>query len=556
VDASYLANVNGTCRRCAADTSLFSRPLDREQPNPRLRQRKLQSRMRRNLIQSSIQQQRSLQSSGDVCFCRADGLDQADAPDPDAFFEEYSDNVESLDLPSVVGVASASEVPPISACEEELITVIRTIEVQWVGGVPQLDIESISNKAKGTYNAQRQDVCELQMLDVTLLDRRRLQVDSSTTFLQISFLCPVQYPELCDPIESIVEESVTNAITETGVTVIEIVVPTEPTTPAPSQSARLLAIEEDEEDFFDSFIIMDPQCKCVACDQFSGCEDLWQGRVVTCNRMDPNPSNRPRTHVVVSHCSNELQWLHSFLHSVEVVDLVIISRCGKDAVNAPSNAIIVTYEMDMASTNDVFLSWITHKYDHMADAESVIFVTDDYDSSYSGPELASASKSIGFRCAVSPPPSMSPVSMSVFYKVDVLQQGDISSFWTETGVQFEHEIIQVCESETFAVGTEAILRFDKQFWEKLSERSQGGGGDNMMKYTWAGLLNQWTPDEVGQIISHSNLVLENGLLVHTHVQESPVTEVTSKDATTNKAKMWNFWERASTIRKQRVNRVK
>ena len=98
-----------------------------------------------------------------------------------------------------------------------------------------------------------------------------------------------------------------------------------------------------------------PRCRCVDCEEDKICGGLWHA-----NRY-PYPGsrigNRPngdvdpdfdenayiftkKIHLVISHCSGNLNWIPAFTKGFKVSSIHVVTKCGKEVVGAPASATI------------------------------------------------------------------------------------------------------------------------------------------------------------------------------------------------------------------------
>eukprot|EP00543_Licmophora_paradoxa_P017164 CAMPEP_0202461436 /NCGR_PEP_ID=MMETSP1360-20130828/49377_1 /ASSEMBLY_ACC=CAM_ASM_000848 /TAXON_ID=515479 /ORGANISM="Licmophora paradoxa, Strain CCMP2313" /LENGTH=719 /DNA_ID=CAMNT_0049083473 /DNA_START=25 /DNA_END=2184 /DNA_ORIENTATION=+ len=228
----------------------------------------------------------------------------------------------------------------------------------------------------------------------------------------------------------------------------------------PSQSRRMLEIDE-EEDFFGDWAV--PSCKCVDCDSQSGCEDLWKGRDVAVS-SEALPKGKSH-HVVVSHCNKDLGWLSQYLSDISVSSITIVSTCGKSPVNVPPIATLV-------STNaDPIMSWITASVNEEVNG-NVLFLSDETPTKQqtTASHMLTVAEMTSFACGVVPESSEN-MSISAYCKGD---KGDLA---------------QMCKSTNFATTMEALR----------------SSGIKSAPQSWAAVLSKpLTPEEIDSLMSYSN----------------------------------------------------
>lgn len=113
-----------------------------------------------------------------------------------------------------------------------------------------------------------------------------------------------------------------------------------------------------------------------------------------------------RTHLVVSHCGHNLDWLAQYFKMSSFQTITIISKCG--IAPAPTYRALTIKLPNVGRCDHTYAWWMVHKAPSIKDDDVVFFVKDTHHVSVPGSGMALANitlqvaKSNGFACAQRP----------------------------------------------------------------------------------------------------------------------------------------------------------
>ena len=172
------------------------------------------------------------------------------------------------------------------------------------------------------------------------------------------------------------------------------------------------------------------KCKCLDCNIDNICGGLWRAyKFPILDNRDPRVAKT--IHLIVSHCKSDLHWVTNYTQGYNIASIHIVTKCGKEVVGAPENAIITALP-NVGRCDHTYAFYISHVLDgvierHGSEKDSIIvFLKDDMRrANYHQGEggwlkfkrmVILASSKNGFACGGQIAKQInSKMSMSVFY---------------------------------------------------------------------------------------------------------------------------------------------
>ncbi|KAG7340740.1 hypothetical protein IV203_024283 [Nitzschia inconspicua] len=279
--------------------------------------------------------------------------------------------------------------------------------------------------------------------------------------------------------------------------------------------------ESDEEGSF--------QCKCLSCRDDLHCGGLWYGSVVNI----PEPINRTKIHIIISHCKSDLSWLEDFSAGHIVDSVTVISKCGAEVTGGPDgmDILILPNVGRCDHTYAYYMAYMMEEKVPSYDRENavVFFLKDDIsaenlhqDGSWNSfsDMLQIASSERGFACGIQPSfidAGPSRYFVSAYHEYETLKEFSMHSYsrnikgyssdtvsfhsgfsnideWSRSlpGNPEPQEIVPVCYGGVFAASVSNILSQDPSLWQSLTQSLSRGNNiqeGHFAERSWARLLS-------------------------------------------------------------------
>jgi hypothetical protein len=301
------------------------------------------------------------------------------------------------------------------------------------------------------------------------------------------------------------------------------------------------------------------QCKCVACEDDLRCGGLWYGSVV----KTPEPVNRTKIHLVISHCKTDLDWLEDFTEDHVVDSVTVISKCGAEVKGAPEGTDVLSLPNigRCDHTYGYYMAYMLEEKVPIEDRENavVFFLKDDISAgnlhqdgswnSFSDMVLLAGSDR-GFACGIQPShvdAGPNRYFLSAYHEYETLKEFSMHSYsrnikgyssdtvnflsgfnnideWSRSlpGNPEPQEIVQVCYGGVFAASVSNILNQDPALWKSITQSLSRGNNiqeGHFAERSWARLLS--TPLEHFQIKALSDTA--DGVYLNEAAMHGPLT---------------------------------
>ena len=134
-------------------------------------------------------------------------------------------------------------------------------------------------------------------------------------------------------------------------------------------------------DTLPDFTKLEFECKCVDCDKDKICGGIWKGRLSPGEESHENIDSL-KIHVVVAHCSDDINWISNYTNGFTMESLHIISRCGNYLSGVPEMASTVDVQPDLVGIDHSHAYYITKVLPLKIGSEDesnsiVVFLRDD-----------------------------------------------------------------------------------------------------------------------------------------------------------------------------------
>ena len=226
-------------------------------------------------------------------------------------------------------------------------------------------------------------------------------------------------------------------------------------------------------------------------------------------------------HIVVSHCSQNLEWITDSITSLNVRDVVIYSKCGRPVEGAPVGSVVHTLP-NVGRCDHTYAFYISRL--NVTDGV-VLFMKDTHHLfAKKGIDVVPFNKMVDeasgpsqFSCRWHIDPSIGLENEALYselmtfsldtYKMThhadynyskikeklFLSYPNMLTWVEELGLKLRQPICPMCFGGVFAVNIKRLLDVDRQQWEKIEQslsRADNIVEGHFMERTWAGLLSQ------------------------------------------------------------------
>ncbi len=290
--------------------------------------------------------------------------------------------------------------------------------------------------------------------------------------------------------------------------------------------------------------IEQPKCRCVDCEEDKICGGLWRGTryPLPGSRIGNTPNGdvdlgfdekaylvKQKIHLVVSHCSGNLNWIADFTKGFKISSIHVVTKCGIEVVGAPTGATIEKMP-NVGRCDHTYAHYITTIMDQKVkkgeESNSIVFfLKDDISGSnmhingmWSQFELMlhTASSENGFACgsileewlsAYADVKELFGYKLYEYFNYRHTAKGydttniefrgnytDVGSFYNKIpGIESPPEIVQVCYGGAFAASVSSIKKRDLAFWkyiEKVLSRGDNIQEGHYVERSWASFISK------------------------------------------------------------------
>lgn len=286
--------------------------------------------------------------------------------------------------------------------------------------------------------------------------------------------------------------------------------------------------------------------KCAYLTPDGSCFDLWVAEHVD----DSITQEIGRIFIIVSHCLQDLDWLHDYVTSFNIYRIDIISKCNKPVTGAPISAKIVKIK-NVGRCDHSYAYWMSTIKEHVSlqSNDVAVFLKDDMSTSnihqissgwQSFQSLVSLAAKSGFSCGLRPT-SFVNGSLSAFhetvhlmsfsnheynhnhlkYKIETdffppfkSQYPTMKEWISSIGniSLFPENVTQVCYGGVFATKLKQIFHHNDNLWQNIVDTLSRGNNieeGHFVERSWAALLAKpLSFEDQERLWMHSSYVLQ------------------------------------------------
>jgi hypothetical protein len=302
------------------------------------------------------------------------------------------------------------------------------------------------------------------------------------------------------------------------------------------------------------------KCSCVNCQEDELCGGLWNGTQDLTTVRNISISQK-EIHIVVSHCSEDLNFIETLTNGFHIASIHIISKCSQHVKGAPENAKLKLlpnvgrYDHSYAYyITSVLPAKIEETKPRNNDVEDIIvvFLNDNVsEKNHHQPGqwvsfenmIRLASSKNGFACGILPGASkfQPNYQMSAYYDLESLKRFSKREYasrnlYDKDGVNFQSaypnirsfygslnagpittDVVPVCYGGIFATSVKHIQQKDIAVWKAVEKKLTRGDSieeSHFMERLWALLLSRpLEPYQAEALRNASNYIYQlNGML--------------------------------------------